>query len=258
MQLPKKWLYLFAGMENEKYGTNYKEAPFKISNDCCYWLKEKPCDDWAKEHKSYPFLGLMASEGGQREEALTDHGCNYYGKTVMRSAPFAPFLRDDILRLAQEMDQWYHDHLKVFEELYYQQPYSKDRKGYVIPYKPVDSIIPSIYGEIRQDGNGKRYTTGAQRTGCSMCGFGIHMEKRPHRFDRLRERNEKEWHFYMYECCTDPETGEKFGWGRVLDWIDIEWEDIPAVQLSLFDMGLEEGGKDDQRGYIKDGKADII
>lgn len=35
------------------------------SNDCCYWLKEKPCDDWAKEHESFPFLGMMASEGGQ-------------------------------------------------------------------------------------------------------------------------------------------------------------------------------------------------
>ncbi|MEG1992793.1 MAG: hypothetical protein RR056_05350, partial [Acetivibrio sp.] len=93
MKLPKKWLRLFAGMENEKYGTDYKEAPFKVSNKCCYWLKEKPCNDWAKAHNSYPFLGMMASEGGQREEALTDHGCNYYGKTVMRSAPFAPFLR---------------------------------------------------------------------------------------------------------------------------------------------------------------------
>ena len=34
------------------------------------------------------------------------------------------------------------------------------------------------------------------------------MEERPHRFDRLRERNPKEWEFYMYRCCTDPETGE--------------------------------------------------
>lgn len=32
------------------------------------------------------------------------------------------------------------------------------------------------------------------------------------------------------------ETGEKFGWGRVLDYIGVEWEDYPAVQMSLFDM----------------------
>jgi len=236
MKLPQKWLKLFAGMANEQYGTNYKEAPFKVSNDCCYWLKEKPCDDWAKRNKSFPFLGMMASEGGQREEALTDHGCNYYGKTVMRSAPFAPYLRNDILHLALEMNKWYQEHIDVFENLYYQQEYSKDADGNTIPYEPVASIIPTIYGTIEEDEQGNLRTTGAQRTGCSMCGFGIHMEERPHRFDRLRERNPKEWEFYMYRCCTDPATGEKYGWGCVLDWIGIEWEDIPAVQMTLFDL----------------------
>lgn len=204
MRLPQRWLNLFAGMANEQYGTNYKEAPFKVSNKCCYWLKEKPCDDWAKEHNSFPYLGMMASEGGQREDALIDHGCNYYGKTVMRSAPFAPFMRNDILQLALDLQ---------------------------VP-------VPDIYGEIKRHEDGTLYTTGAQRTGCSMCGFGIHMEQRPHRFDRLRERNEKEWHFYMYECCTDPDTGEKFGWGRVLDWIGVGWEDRPAVQMELAQFGL--------------------
>lgn len=191
MQLPKKWLELFAGMANEEYGTNYKQAPFLVSNDCCYYLKEKPCDDWAKENNSYPYLGLMASEGGQREEALIDHGCNYYGKTVMRSAPFGTFLRQDLLQLALD--------LKV--------------------------PIPEIYGEIKRKPNGILYTTLAQRTGCSMCGFGIHMEERPHRFDKLRARNPKEWEFWMYKCCTDKETGEKFGWGEVLDYIGVDWED---------------------------------
>ncbi|MBP3700336.1 MAG: hypothetical protein J6I64_00455, partial [Lachnospiraceae bacterium] len=86
MQLPKKWLNLFAGYENENEGVDYQIAPFKVSNRCCEFMKEKPCDEWAKEHNSRPFLGLMASEGGQREEALTDHGCNYFGKGVIRSA----------------------------------------------------------------------------------------------------------------------------------------------------------------------------
>lgn len=190
MQLPQKWLRLFAGMANAEYGTDFMEAPFLVSNKCCYYIKEKPCDDWAKKNKSYPYLGLMASEGGQREEALMDHGCNYYGKTVIRSAPFAPFLRQDLLQLALD--------LKV--------------------------PVPEIYGEIKRKPDGTLYTTLAQRTGCSMCGFGIHMEKRPHRFDRLRERNYKEWEFFMYKCCTDSKTGEKFGWGKVLDYIGVEWE----------------------------------
>lgn len=236
MKLPYKWLKLFGGYENENEGVHYQKPDFKVSNKCCYWLKEKPCDDWAKEHNSSPFLGMMASEGGQREEALTDHGCNYYGKTVMRSAPFAPYMRNDILRLAQEMDDWYKGHIEVFERLYYSQPYSKDENGTTIPYEPVDSIIPEIYGKIEEDDQGNLETTGARRTGCSMCGFGIHMEERPHRFDRLRERNQKEWDFYMRRCCVDPETDERYGWGRVLDYIGVGWEDVPAVQIDLFDQ----------------------
>lgn len=218
MQLPQKWLRLFAGMANKEYGTHYLQAPFLVSNKCCYYLKEKPCDDWAKEHNSWPFLGMMASEGGQREEALIEHGCNYYGKTVMRSAPFAPFLRQDILQLALDLD---------------------------VP-------VPEIYGQISKKEDGTLYTTEAQRTGCSMCGFGIHLEKRPHRFDRLRERNPKEWEFWMYRCVTDPETGKKFGWGRVLDWIGVEWEDHPAVQISLEDYAERlEGGTGMEKSRIK-------
>lgn len=191
MQLPKKWLELFGGPENETEGVQYKTAPFLVSNKCCYFLKEKPCEDWAKEHNSHPYLGMMASEGGQREEALIEHGCNYYGKTVMRSAPFAPFTRQDLLRLAVELE---------------------------VP-------VPEIYGTIERKPDGTLYTTKAQRTGYSMCGFGIHMEKRPHRFDMLRERNEKEWEFWMYRCVKDKETGEAYGWGKVLDYIGVEWED---------------------------------
>ncbi len=89
----------------------------------------------------------------------------------------------------------------------------------------LDVQVPEIYGEIARKADGTLYTTKAQRTGCSMCGFGVHLEKRPHRFDMLRERNEKEWEFWMYRCCTDPETGERFGWGRVLDYIGVRWED---------------------------------
>ena len=227
MKLPQKWLELFAGYENENEGVNYRIAPFKVSNKCCLYMKEQPCDRWAKEHSSCPFLGLMASEGGQREEALTDHGCNYFGKTVIRSAPFTPFLRQDILMLAIEMDKWYHEHIDVFEKAFHEQPYGRNPDGSLKEYEPLETIIPGIYGTIERKPDGTLYTTGAQRTGCSMCGFGVHMETRPHRVDRLRVRNPKEWEFWMYGCCTDPETGEKFGWGRVLDYTGVEWENIP-------------------------------
>lgn len=204
MKMPQKWLKLFGGYENENEGVDYRIPDFLVSNKCCKYMKEDPCDRWAKEHNSRPFLGLMASEGGQREEALTDHGCNYFGKTVIRSAPFAPFLRQDILQLAVDLK----------------------------------APVPEIYGTIERKPDGTLYTTGAQRTGCSMCGFGVHMEKRPHRFDQLRDRNWKEWEFWMYRCCTDPESGEKFGWGRVLDYIEVKWEDKWCAEPEQITLNL--------------------
>jgi hypothetical protein len=197
IKLPDKWLKLFGGhYQNHRPDIECKLAPFKVSNKCCKYMKEKPCDDWAKQHNSYPFLGLMASEGGQREWALIKNGCNYYGKSVTRSCPFAIFTRQDLLRLAID--------LKV--------------------------PIPKSYGEIAVGEDGLLFTTRAQRTGCPMCGFGIHIEKRPHRFDRMREESPTEWDFYMNKLATDKETGEKYGWGRVLDYINIGWNDIPVVE----------------------------
>jgi len=180
MKLPDKWLQLFGGLENQRYGTNYKISPFMVSGDCCYYMKEKPARDYAKTSGRYGYMGLMASEGGQREKALMKNGCNLYGKTTIRSCPFAIFSRTDLLQLSMD--------LKV--------------------------PIPEIYGKIQRHPDGTLETTKAKRTGCSMCGFGIHIEKRPHRFDRLRETNFKEWKFWMYDM----------GWGKVLDYIGVEWE----------------------------------
>ena len=130
----------------------------------------------------------MASEGGRRAKSLRINGCNYFGKSAIRSAPFAIFNRQDVLQLALALE---------------------------VP-------VPEIYGTIKRREDGTLYTTKAQRTGCSMCGFGIHLEKRPHRFDLLRDRNPDEWNYWMYSCCTD-ENGEKYGWARVLDYIGVDY-----------------------------------
>lgn len=190
IKLPDKWIELFGGhYQSHRPDLQCKIADFPVSADCCYWMKEKPADDWAKEHNSVPYLGLMASEGGQRELGLMKNGCNYFGKNTIRSCPFAIFMRQDLLQLALDLS---------------------------VP-------VPRAYGEILRKSDGTLYTTRAQRTGCNMCGFGIHMEARPHRFDRLHEDNPQEWHYWMYDCCIDR-NGNKYGWGRVLSYIGVPWE----------------------------------
>lgn len=199
MKMAQKWLELFGGYENENEGVDYLKPDFLVSDKCCYYLKEKPCDNWAKEHNSVPYLGLMASEGGRRQKSLMINGCNYFGASTIRSAPFAIFSRQDILQLALDLD---------------------------VP-------IPKIYGTIERDANGNLYTTGAQRTGCSMCGFGIQKERtRPHRFDRLYESNPDEWNFWMNEI----------GFGHVLDWIGCRWRQpfTPGTSAWLSQKEMEE------------------
>ena len=55
MKMSQKWLELFGGYANKEERTNYKIPPFKVSAKCCYYLKEKPCEQWAKEHNAVPF-----------------------------------------------------------------------------------------------------------------------------------------------------------------------------------------------------------
>lgn len=220
MRLPMTYLKLFGGLDAEGAALGYGKPNFQVSHKCCYYLKEAPCDNWAKEHNSVPFLGLMASEGGQRADALEENGCNYFGKTTARSCPFAFYYHSDIVHLAVELGVH----------------------------------IPKIYGEVRvskqknEFGDYEYSTTGEQRTGCSMCGFGIQLENRPHRFDRLWERNPKEWDFWMLKCCKH-EDGTEYGWGEVLDYIGIEWRD-PAHwwltnddrnQKTIFDYFTDNG-----------------
>lgn len=206
-KLSQKWIEKFGGCENEREGTGYQTAPTKVklSDKCCYYLKERPCDAWAREHNSVPYMGLMASEGGRREVSLMLHGCNYFGTSTIRSCPFAIFGRQDLLRLALEMEDWYQEH---WQEL-----------GTGIH---LDTIVPEAYGVIARRDDGTLYTTKAQRTGCDVCGFGAHLEPRPNRYDIMLAEEPAKWDYWMHRCCTD-EQGEAYGWGAVLDYCGIGW-----------------------------------
>ena len=64
----------------------------------------------------------------------------------------------------------------------------------------------------------KIYDMGYKRTGCMFCMFGIHMEKSPNRFQRM-----KETHPQLYKYCM-----EKLELNKVLDYIHTH--NSPAIQ----------------------------
>ena len=91
----------------------------------------------------------MASEGGRRARSLRMNGCNYFGKSTIRSAPFAIFHRQDILQLALEMDALWKEGLK---EKYHEKLLKENCLSN--SFKMPDSIIPEIYGTIEKKPDG--------------------------------------------------------------------------------------------------------
>ena len=70
----------------------------------------------------------------------------------------------------------------------------------------------SVYGEIVEE-NGRLTTTGAKRTGCMFCMFGVHLEKEPNRFQRMALTHPKQYDFCIH----------KLGCGSVLDFLHVPY-----------------------------------
>lgn len=75
--------------------------------------------------------------------------------------------------------------------------------------------IPSIYGEVTDDFK----CTGINRTGCMFCMFGVHLEKEPNRFQRMKKTHPKQW-----EYCMKPFDEGGLGLAEVLDYIGVDKE----------------------------------
>ena len=151
------------------------DAPFLISDQCCNVMKELPLDRFTRETGCSPIIGTMACESVRRKRAYLMSGCNAYMKKKPSSQPISFWLEQDVLQ-----------YLK-----YTGIPYASD-----------------VYGEIREK-KGRLITTGAERTGCMFCMFGVHLERRPNRFEQMAATHPKQYDFCM----------NRLGCGGVLDYI---------------------------------------
>lgn len=57
------------------------------------------------------------------------------------------------------------------------------------------------------------YDKGETQTGCMFCMFGVHLEKEPNRFQRMKLTHPKQ-----YDYCIN-----KLGLGQVLDYIGVRY-----------------------------------
>ena len=144
-KLAKKWYFLI-------------DAPFKISNQCCYYMKETPLEKYAKEKGYGTISAITAEESKSRMDGYAKQGsCNVF-KGNGYSTPFAFWTHQDILRYL------YENQVEISE----------------------------AYGEIVEE-NGVYRTTKAQRTGCPVCLFGMQFDEYPNRFQRMYYEDHRQW-----------------------------------------------------------------
>ena len=183
--------YIRGEIPNTIFGGNGRwafliDAPFEISDRCCYVMKKDTAHKYEKQTGEKPIIATMAYESQLRKTAWLKNGCNAFDATNPTSQPMSFWTEQDVLCYLKEFN---------------------------IPYA-------SVYGEIKQDDeNGKYYTTGCNRTGCVFCGFGCHLEKEPNRFQRLKETHPKLWNY-----CMKPWDEGGLGMKEVLDYIGVKYE----------------------------------
>lgn len=169
------------------------DAPFPISGDCCHYMKKLPFKKYERETGRKPIIGIMASESYLRNSEWLRNGCNVFNNTRPTSRPLMSWTTNDILKYLQQFNIKY----------------------------------CSIYGDITTNGNGDYGTTGADRTGCMFCMFGVHLEPTPNRFQRMAKT-----HPDLYDYCINT-----MGLSEILDYINVDY--TPDPQISLDDLEKE-------------------
>lgn len=162
---------------------------FEVSDRCCYFLKKEPFLRYKKETGEVAFIGTMASDGMERKKEYLRNGCINFDKEVCH--PLGFWTEQDILRYIKKFNL---DYCKA-------------------------------YGDIVEI-NGLLKTTKARRTGCVGCGFGVHLEKEPNRFQRMEKDNPKLYKKILHKWCNGA-------MGQILDLCNINYKKPKLIQYTL-------------------------
>lgn len=95
------------------------EFTLKVSDMCCYRLKEEPMKKWSKENnKPYGIVGIMQSEGGRRLKAQC---LAFINGELKNFQPLAP--------LTKGWEKWFIEKYEIELPIVYYPPYNFERTG---------------------------------------------------------------------------------------------------------------------------------
>ena len=177
------------------------DAPFRISHKCCDVMKKKPSKEYEKVHNSKVIIGTMAEESRLRKTKWIKSGCNAFEEKRPTSQPLSFWTEQDILHYIKM------NNLKI-ADIYGDIVYTDD-DGMLY-----DNDLFNDYMQLT--------TTGAKRTGCVFCMFGITQDT--DRFLRLKADEPQKYDYVMRGGKFDeqgmwiPHNG--LGYKFVIDWIN--------------------------------------
>lgn len=187
-----------------------KDAPFKISEQCCDVMKKEPMRRYQKETRRMPIVGTMCCESSSREKSWLMNGCNAFDAKYPQSRPLSFWTENDILMYLFLYDVPY---ASVYGEI------KCKYKGEVCPADKAKELLLSDLStkSIDFEKDFEFYTTGVSRTGCMFCAFGAHLESCPNRFQQMKITHPKQ-----YEYCMKSVENGGLGMAEVLDYIGID------------------------------------
>jgi len=167
------------------------EAPFEISNKCCNVMKKSPMHTYTRQTGRKGITAQMASESRLRTQKWLQHGCNMFDAQNPISNPMSFWFEQDVLLYAKLHD------IKLCSV--YGDIVTEDGSEFV----PDGLETKGIFELDRPT----LITTGCNRTGCCMCGFGLHLEKRPNRLELIAELSNPSIQDYILRGGEFDENG---------------------------------------------------
>ena len=189
----------YSQFNQEKYKF-FLDAPFEISDLCCDIMKKKPAHDYEKETGRKPIIATMASESVMRTQKWLQDGCNAFNVTRPHSNPMSFWTEQDVLLYIKE------NNLPICSV------YGEVVTDYEAMGQCENQMSFADFG-IFDNERPLLKTTGCQRTGCVLCGFGCHLEKES-RFLRLKETHPK-FHNLLYILKNNGVT-----YAEDIDWVN--------------------------------------